>query len=82
MRVAIDNARHDVLVGAIDHPSVCRSFQPFAHSSDLAVANQDVSISQHAVSDREYRRISDQRFAWIGSGCLSASYTQRQRADE
>ncbi len=61
--MAVDDAGHDVLAGAVDDARVGGSVQVLADRGDLAVAQQHVGVLKRAPRDGEHGRVADQRLA-------------------
>src|SRR6185369_15497219 len=78
--MAVDDARHNILAGAIDYARVWRRVEIFADRRDFAVAQKHVSVLQRTARDREHCGVADQR---LGRRLfLRAHNTYRQRGDD
>src|ERR1044071_10327887 len=77
--MAVDDARHDVLAGAVDDARVCGCVETLSDSGDLAVAQKHVCVLELAARDGEHSGVADQRFG--RRLFLRAPNAYRQRHD-
>lgn len=57
--MAIDNSRHKVFAGCVDHPGIS-AVQVFPYRGNLSIAYQHVSIRQCSVRYGEHGRIANE----------------------
>src|SRR5277367_285439 len=62
MRVAIDDAGHDVLPGRIDDLCIFRCFDRGAYFRDFAILNKDGAVFDDSVGNREDGGVLDQNY--------------------
>src|ERR1043165_2396884 len=77
--MAVDDARHDVLAGAVDDARVCGCVETLSDGRDLAVAQKHVCVLERAARDGQDCGVADQR---LGRCFLRTRDADGQRRDD
>lgn len=78
--MAVDDAGHDKLAGAVDDARVGGSVEVLSDTCNLAVAQQHVRVLQRAARDGEHGGVADERL--LRRLSLRARQAHRNRGDD